>query len=356
MTQNNTIKQTSRDMLVIGKLKSINITTKKDEYCEFDRLTAKGTVVVAVETKYGMSELKLRVKHHSLTNSGEENKMYNAIIRAYNTLVSEEKSGSLETADLVKVTGSYEDGTFYSAGSGDFIEMADLKVAYVNKIARVSKTGLTNEDTSKVAFEGYISAIEPVETGELKVDMVGIGYYGEAVPITGFVPAELAIPFQNRHMVGQTTSLYFMLTKTVTISKREEEVGFGEGLGDVIEKETIKNIIVGGGKISDQGYTQEQIKQAFALREAKLENKKESALKNSQSNNMGGGNGFGAPAGAQTGFVTNQAGVNGFGAPTNNGAQTGFGAPSGFGAPAGSGTPTGFGAPAGFGAPTGFGQ
>lgn len=351
MTQENNIRQTSRELLIIGKLKSKKLTVKKDEDSGLNRLSASAEFVIVVNTKYGESEIKVWANPKSLTNSGEQNKSYDALIKSCNTLVSYEETMDINAADLVKVKGTYEDGTFYSVNSDDFIEKGFLKAGFIYKINRTSSTGLTNEDTSKVGFEGVITSIEPTEDEELKIKMVGIGYQGVAVPIEGFVPKDLVAAFQSRYYVGQTTTLIFMLTKSVVTKKSEEEVCFGEGLGDVIEKETVKNIIIGGLGINEAGYTEDQVRQALALREVNLEKKKENALKkaaNGGANNgaMGVPNGsFGAPQG-------------GFGAPQGGTPgniitpQGGFGAPtSGFGVPAGTGAVGSFGAPVG-----GFGQ
>lgn len=287
---------------VVGKLKE-----KKINFLSKDgKLMANGYLVVLTRTKYGVGEVRVSVLQNAITAEGKENSLYKALVTISNEYKSIVETGSEETADLIRVEGELVDETYYSPKKGDFIEKIGIKGTFINRISRTDKTGKEIEDRSRVALEGYISEVVPVEE-ELKVTFISVGYKGAAIPVVGFVPKDLVIPFQNRHAVGQTTTLNFDIVNSVEIEEVQKEVGFGEALGETIQKETSKNLIIGGGAINYNGYTPEDIKQSLARRETILDSKRERALKKSNENSFtapvnnisqqgtqSGGMGFGA--------------------------------------------------------------
>ena len=320
MENQNQIKVSENEAFVVGRLKEKKIDFKANAE---GKLMATGYIVVATDTPYGKGEVRLSVMQNALTKDGKENSLYKGLQTVAGEYKSEAETGSLETADLIKVKGSLTEETYYSVKKGDFVEKVGIKCSFINRTGRTDKSGNPIDDCVKVAVEGYIAEIKPVGE-ELEVKFIAIGYGGVAIPITGYVEKDLVIPFQGRHQVGQTTTLYFAIVNTVEVTEVQKEVGFGQGLGEVIEKTIVKNIIFGGGAINYNGYTQDQIRQALSLREVALEKKKVKAEEKAQNGGTAGVNmnaGFGAPTGAPTGFSAPTGGfgtsAGGFNMPTN---------------------------------------
>lgn len=310
----NQIKICENEAFVVGRLKEKNIKFTRDDS---GRLMASGHLVISTNTKFGQGETRVSLLQYELTKNGTENSLYKGLKTIQAEYKSANETGSIETADLVKISGSLSDETYFNTKSNDFVEKVGIRGTFVNRVTREKEA----EDKVNVMLEGHIADIKAVED-ELEVHFISVGYGGVAIPIVGYVPKDLVIPFQNRHQVGQTTTLYFAIVNTVVVTKIEKEHGFGESLGEVIEKTVNKNIIFGGGAIDyNTPYTNEQMQQALSLREVKLNEKKEKSLKKDKSNNMTAGfgqgnNNFGMPQ------------QNGFGMPQQGTGNQGFGMPS----------------------------
>ncbi|GAA0071706.1 hypothetical protein UT300003_32310 [Clostridium sardiniense] len=331
MTTTETIRQTENKLFVLGKLKSKKFETGTD-----DKTGAyvKGQLTVEVDTPLGKGETKIEFRQNAKTKKGADNGLYKSL----ETISREYKDADTygeEQCDLIKVEGEIGDGTYYSVRTGKFVEGIRTKGTFFNRL------DTPQDHCCKAGFEGYISEIKNIEGGELEVTIIGIGYEGIAVPIKGIVPQNLAIPFSNIYRVGCTATLNFAIINEVITEQVQQQVGFGEGLGEIIEKHIRKIIIFGGSPVNMANpITEDTVKKAIAIREAKLEENKERAMTKANGGGMNTGFG-GAQASGQTGF----------GAPANGG----FGAPAGngFGTPANSNLNNGFGTPVGgFGMPT----
>ena len=189
--------------------------------------------------------------------------------------LNQEKKIRENNADTIKIEGSLEDGTYYSTNKNDFVERVEIKGTFINRV------DATMAHACKVGFEGCITKTTPKEN-ELEVEIVGIGYQGVAVPVTGVIPEHLIGDFQGRYTIGSTATLNIAILNVVTTKEVQQEVGFGEGLGEVITTTINKRIIFGGDMPKYQGVagaiSDETVKQGLALRQAKLEAKKEEAI------------------------------------------------------------------------------
>ena len=314
----NQVRVCENEAVIVGRLKEKKINFNRTAE---GKVMATGYLVLATENQYGKGEVRVSVMQNALTKDNKENSLYKGLVTVDNEYKSLKETGDIETADLIKITGSLNDETYYSVKKGEFVEKIGTRATFVNRIERVDKSGETVEDKVNVALEGYIAEIKPAND-ELEVKFITIGYGGVAVPVTAFVPKELVVPFQGRHQVGQTTTLYIAIVNTVETTKVEKEVGFGVGFGEKIERTIIKNIIFGGGAINyNQAYTQDQVRQALALREVKLEEKKTKAIEKEakKGNNGSMTAGFGAPQGGFTVPQGNASPQGGFGTPINGG-------------------------------------
>lgn len=323
------VRQTENKLFVLGKVKSKKIKQETDA----ERgLYIAGQIVVATDTVLGKGETKIEFKQFAKKKDGSDNGLYKGL----ETVAREYKDADtfgIDNADLIKVEGELGDGTYYSAKASRFVEAIRVKGTFFNRL------DTEQEHCCKAGFEGYISEIKTIEGGDLEVTIIGIGYEGVAVPMKGIVDSKMAIDFMNYYKVGQTATLNFAIINEVIIEQVQESVGFGQGLGEVIEKHIKKNIIFGGSTVNTQNpISEETVRQALAIREAKLEENKERAIKKmnegaSMNTGFGGApvgaptqNGFGAPVGFGTGNA-------GMGAPAQNGfgtvnSQNGFGAPA----------------------------
>lgn len=303
MEQNQNI-QTQNNAFVIGVLKEKKLTFKPDSN---GRQMCTGSLTVETDTKLGKGEVEVKVMQYAEKKDGGSNSLYKALRTIEDEYKSIVKDGR-EAADTIKAEGELTDGTYYSVNKGEFVEKLELKATFINRIPAET------EHCCKVGFEGYISAIEPAKD-TLNVTVVGVGYNGVAIPVTGVIPAELVAPFQSRYKIGCTATLNFAIINTVETKEVQSQVGFGEGLGEVITTVHSKKIIFGGSPANYNGLNEEQIKRAFAMREVELEKKKEKAIKNKANAGTNMQNGFG---GATNGFPTNGGG---FSVPTGDSAN-----------------------------------
>lgn len=321
----NQIRVCENKAIVVGKLKEKNINfISKD-----GKLMATGYLVIVTNTKYGKGEIRVSVLQNALTKDGKENTLYKGLQTVQNEYKSILQVGSEEAADLVKIEGNLTDDTYFNTKKNEFVEKIGIRASFINRIERVDKAGKTIEDCSKVALEGYIAEINQHEE-ELQVKFVSVGYGGVAVPVECYIPKQLVIPFQGRHQVGQTTTLNFDIVNSVETNKVQEEVGFGEGLGEEITRTITKNVVFGGGAIDyTNGYTNEDVQQSMSRRAAVLDTKKEKALKKESNGSFGAPNG-GFSTQGQQGFTVQNQSQGGFTAGGfNGGVVGGFSMPTG---------------------------
>ena len=312
------VQQTENKAFVIGVLKEKKIDFKVSSN---GRQMASGKLVVICDTPLGKGEVEVKVMQFADKKDGTPNSLYKGLQTVAQEYKSVAEVGEAN-ADTIKIEGSLEDETYYSTNKGDFVEKMQIKATFVNRVEA------NTPHACKVGFEGSITKITPVNN-ELEVQMVGIGYQGVAVPVTAMIPEHLAGAFQGGYMVGCTASLNIAILNVVTTKEVQQEVGFGESLGEVITTVTNKKIIFGGGKAKYQGtagaITDEIVKQGLALRQAKLEEamKKASGAGASMDAGFGGataGFGAGAPTGAPQGGFGGMMPQGGFSMP-----QGGFG-------------------------------
>ena len=326
-----TVRQTDNKLFVLGKLKSKKFETGTDEKTG---AFVKGHLVVEVDTPLGKGETRLEFRQSAKTKKGTDNGLYKSLETISREYKDADTYGA-DNCDLIKVEGEIGDGTYYSVKAGKFVENVRTKGTFFNRL------DTPQDHCCKAGFEGYISEIKNIEGGELEVTIIGIGYEGIAVPIKGIVPQNLAIQFSNIYRVGCTATLNLAIINEVKVEEVQQQVGFGEGLGEVIEKHIRKIIVFGGSPVNMANpITEDTVKKAIAIREAKLEENKQKAIAKANGGGMNTGFG-GAQTGGQAGFGAPAGGfgaTGGFGgAPTetNQNANNGFGVPAGgFGIPA----------------------
>lgn len=302
---NQVVQQTENKAFVIGVLKEKKIDFKVSSN---GRQMASGKLVIICDTPLGKGEVEVKVMQFADKKDGTPNSLYKGLQTVAQTYKSVAEFGE-ENADTIKIEGSLEDETYYSVNKEDFVSKLQIKATFINRVEA------NTPHACKVGFEGCITKTTPVGN-ELEVEIVGIGYQGVAVPVTGLIPEHLVGAFQGRYTVGSTTSLNIAILNVVTTKEIQQEVGFGEGLGEMITTVTNKRIIFGGGMVKYQGtagaISEETVKQGLALRQAKLDAKKEDAIKRSSGAGATMETGFGGATNA--GFGTANAGF-GAGAP-----------------------------------------
>lgn len=318
----NTTRQSNNKAFITGILKEKNITFKTNAE---GKEVASGYLMVITNTPSGKGEVKVSVSQNRITKDGKENSLYKGLVTIQNEYLGTKDTGSEETADVVKITGELRDGTYYSTKKGDFVNKLDLKGTFIERVDKTKEI----EHGVKIILEGCIADIKPVDD-ELEVKMVGIGYGGVAIPVVARVEKDLVIPFQQTYQVGNTTQLNFAMINVVEVEEYQKNVAFGQSIGEKIEKTISKTIIFGGDAVNYQTpYSEEQVRQALALREVKLEEKKKTAEEKEANGGVQMNQGFGAPNGTpmNNGFGNGMPMGGGFGAPAGFGAQgTGFGA------------------------------
>lgn len=313
---NQEVKQTENKAFIVGVLKKKEIEFKPTKTT--GKLRASGYLTLVIDTTVGKGEVKVRVDQYAEKKDGGANSLYKALQTVAQQYKSIEEVGENGVADTIKIEGSLNDETYYSTKKEEFVEKLELKALFINRV------DASTPHCCKVVFEGRISNITPIGS-ELEVETIGIGYEGVAVPIKAIIPQHLVAAFQGRYNVGCTTTLNIAIINEVTTKVLQEEVGFGEGIGEVIETYTTKRTIFGGGTPKFEGVpgaiSLETTKQGIAIREQKLQEKKDNAIKNSQGGaTMDAGFGGVNPGGFNTGAGMMPGGFN-----------TGMGMPGGFG-------------------------
>lgn len=302
--------QTDNKAYVIGILKEKKIEFK---VTTTGRQIAMGHLILIVDTSLGKGEVKVKVMQFADKKDGTPNSLYKGLQTVSQTYKSILEFGE-ENADTIKIEGQLEDNAYYSANKGDFVESLQIKGTFLNRV------DASTPHCCKIGFEGCITSATPI-ANELEVQIVGIGYEGVAIPVKAMIPENLVGAFQGKYQVGCTALLNIAILNVVEISQVQEEVGFGEGLGETIERHITKRIIFGGSNPKYAGtpgaISEDSVKQGLALRQARLEKRKEDSAKTSGATMDSGfgaapagtgftapGVGFGMPAGGFSGFPT----------------------------------------------------
>lgn len=305
MEQNtNSVKQTENFGEIIGLLKSKKI--KFGTSAESQKNYANGSIEVEITNDYGISVVKVDVMEMELNGKGEANKRYKALQTIDNEYQTIDANGR-EAADLIQVFVKIEENNYYNKEQDEVFEGAKV-LASTNfdkgvfaTIKRVADKNTQQKAT--ISFGGMITNITPNEqTGELKVEMVGADYHGQAVKHKLDVSKELAANFSAVYQVGSVTTLHYMLMNTAELQEVKKEVAFGVAPTYSIEKFTRKNLVCGGEPVDFTGeMTQEKVQQMLKMREVKLEEVKQKALSAPQATTtnasafggVGNGNPFG---------------------------------------------------------------
>lgn len=278
----NKLKQTNNNAFVTGILKEKKIEFKKSK--KTGRDMAIGHLIIKTNNDYGVGETKVKVMQFADKKDGTANSLYKGLQTINNTTKSILEVGE-ENASLLKITGDLSDETYYSVNKDEFINKLEVRGTFVNRLDKdVDSQGNKIQQGAKASVEGYISKITPVND-EVEVELIAIGYEGVAIPVTGTIPAHLTAAFLNRYKVGCLAELNYAIVNTVETKVVQDEVGFGETIGEVIETINTKRVIFGGGVPKFGEITEDQIINALALREKKLEEKKIEAIE--KSNNAG---------------------------------------------------------------------
>lgn len=306
-------RQTENKAYIIGVLveKKLNFGLSKS-----GKPMVSGHLDVETITPLGTGVVRVKVMQMAQKSNGQDNPLYKALYTVNQTYKAKIDIVGEEVADTVKIQGSLEDGTYYNTNKGDFVEKVELKQLFIERVPAET------QHCCKVAFEGYLSKITPIENGsELEVEIIGIGYQGIAVPVKATIPNDLVSAFQGKYMVGQTATLNIAFLNQVEVIEKEEEVGFGEGLGEKIERTVYKRIIFGGTKAIFEGQpnaiSKQVVEQGLAIRENKLQEDKVKAESKTGASMQGG---FGVPANG--GFTAPTGGTQaggGFTPPTTGG-------------------------------------
>lgn len=293
-------RQTNNTAYVVGvlKKKDLKFTTNKN-----NQLMAIGSLVLVVDNEKGKGEVKIKVMQSAEKKDGTPNNLFKSIQTIENEYKSIETHGE-ELADTIKVEGSLEDGTYYSIGKGEFVESLDIKGTFFRRVEKETP------HCCKIVFEGYVSKITPSKE-ELEVELIGIGFRGDAIKVDSTIPKDLVLPFNNQYSVGCTATLNMSIVNHVTTTEVQSQVAFGQGIGEAITKVDIRREVFGGEPPKYAGtegaLSEDDIKKALAIREANHAKKKDDTIKRSSNSaepnmNVGFGAGAGTAPQAPTGF------------------------------------------------------
>lgn len=283
--EQNTVKQTENFGEVVGLLKKKELKLGTSTKTNNDY--ANGHIEVEVNTKFGISVLRIDFMEMAIFGtSKKENKSYKRLKTVMSDYKSIEEHGR-ENADMVRVFVKVEENNYYK--DGEIVEGTRL-LASTNfdkgVFLPIEKVEKTVEQKAEISFGGMITKITPNDTtGELKIDMVGAGYKGNAIKHSLVVSKELASGFMGIYQENCVTVLHYMPINSVEVKEVTEQVAFGTAPTHKITNTTRKNLVCGGNNVDyASDLTREKVTQMLTIRSNELEELKENAKKNASMN------------------------------------------------------------------------
>lgn len=329
--EENTIKQTENFVEIVGLLKKTEVEFKESDKGAY----ASGNIEVEVTVGEDVNVIKVKTLQMAMIGKGEnrkENKQYKALKTIVDTYGTIDKDGR-ENAQLVQVFGRIEENNYYLVDQDELKEgTVIMACTHFDKeiFAPITKAEATMEQKALVSFEGMITnMVQNENTGEVKVEMVGADFRGQAVKHKMDVSSELAQPFGSMYQVGVVTTLFYNIVNSVEVKEVAQEVAFGNVEPRKITKTTRKNLVVGGLPVNyESTMTQEIVTKMLAVRVNTLEKVKQDTI--ARANNGGakansnagatagvGANPFGGAGTQDANPFGGNAGANPFGAGGN---------------------------------------
>lgn len=291
------LRQGLNEVRINGILSEVNIKYGKYQSEGKDVSTIGGNIKIREKRADGeVLEIPVHLFSKKYKNDGGMNPAFESIETVMNDFVSIAACGSEEEATPIAITnGSIRENAFIDVRSGKLVSTPRVECNFINKA--FIREGEEFEHKASFSAETLIRNIKDemdsdgMPTGTVLIDGIIFGYRGvaNAVTFTAKSPSVINI-IKNNWKSGDTVRLMGVVnfTSVTTTVKEEIEVDFGEP--EIIEKSFTNRvnelIITGGNKaplMDDQAYNVEEAKEALAVRDKRLQDRKEASAVKSKS-------------------------------------------------------------------------
>ena len=272
---------------VVGVLNEIDLregTTQKGQEYIAGKITIKSNIKV-----HGIDkevEIPFNVYANKYTKNGGPNPSYDSIKNVKENMISVASCGDPMKASYVRVyqsTGSLRENSFVDK-SGKLVETVRISSGFFNTVSR-------DKYEEKASFNAtiFILAIDEevdrdgAPTGNLKIKGGIPGYNGTINVIDFIVENKDAVDHISSYWFkADTVKIYGIIDYSTTVTKIQEDVGFGEPIEKTITKSERKLVITSGSPAAldeEEAFDSGEISKAMVARKAEQDKKKEEANK-----------------------------------------------------------------------------
>ena len=248
--------------------------------------TIRGRIYVRVDQtingKPVTSEIPIELFSPKLTKGGSPNPSYESIMKVKNDMKSIASAGSIEGADCVRINGARIQMNEYFDQTQRFVSFPRISASFISKINKeVMKPDASFTVEMVIGSQGYVENAD----GTPVLDMDGNQQYEIIGIIPGFQDKVDKVRFvcANENVINSVRD-YWEDGATVKASGRlnftsiTETVTTEQGFGENIERsrtKSVRDIVITGGLPTplegELAYTAEEIQDAMAARQARLE-------------------------------------------------------------------------------------
>lgn len=231
-------------------------------------------------------EVPFNVYAGKYTKTGGPNPSYDSIKNVKENMVSIASCGDESKASYVRVyqsTGGLRENSFYDK-TGRLVETVRPNSGFFNAVGRDKY-----EDKATFSAVIFILAIDDEidrdgePTGSKKIKGAIPGYNGTINVIDFKVENKQAIEhIESFWSKADTVKVYGTIAYTTTVSKIQEDVGFGDPVEKIVTRSKRELIITSGSPTAldaEEAFDSAEIAKAMTARKAELEKKKEEASK-----------------------------------------------------------------------------
>lgn len=285
MTNFGQIRQTENVVVVEGQLSEVNLEYATDrEGNENIRGDFKVRVAMTVKGEEVLLDVPVRVYHNKITKAGKTNPGYESMSRVLDSYSSIAAVGEDE-ADFIRVTGAQiRMQEYYAAGTDRLISYPSVQASFVNLVRKddVSPKASWRMEVFIYKMNEHVAQDEN-DADYLEIIGIGIEYNGSAsvYPIRIY-DKNIAEQFTNQFSAGDTVPLSGYLNFTSVTETITEEVAIGEPIVKERTKNVSEIIVTGAKNPIPDAFTTQEIQQATALREKRLEQSKQRANQQAQ--------------------------------------------------------------------------
>lgn len=231
MTEQKKLRELANNIRVVGTLKEKNLEIKPNKKDPSVK-QIMGSIVVEVVDGDKINEIEVNLF------AKESSKLY----KGYLTIYKEFKALSdfpREEASRVSVVGSVDENV-YAGQDGELRKFNRFRGLFVNRIEDkdLARDASLAKDSAVAQVELLINNIrqktdnEGVETGELSIEAMTVGYNNGVHELHGIVVGEdLADVIEQNYEVGNTGLLTFAINNYVIVEEQKEEDPFASQSG-----------------------------------------------------------------------------------------------------------------------------